>query len=94
MAYASSNLTLKVAQIGRGHSTSVPPFGGNTWAYVSSDALATVNGSSYFSDGYRRGMRKYDTVEHMDTNSTLFSIVQVTAITTSGGATTTTLLTT
>ena len=59
------------------------PIGGNTnvagssnfaartrlWSYLSTaDALTTVTASSYFSDGYNRGMRPGDVV--MITNST------------------------
>lgn len=34
--------------------------GGNVWAYVSTDAVGTVIGSSYFTDGYKLGMRPGD----------------------------------
>jgi hypothetical protein len=95
MAYDSTNLQLKTASIGRAHSTAGFPYGGNTWFYTSTaDAAGTVDGSSYFSDGYKRGMRKWDTVEFIDVASTLFHLLTVTDVTTSGGATVTSLLTT
>ena len=61
MAYDSTNLILQNAAIGRAHSTSGgPSIGGNLWYYRSADPLGTVSGSSYFSNGYTRGMRKFD----------------------------------
>lgn len=95
MAYDSTNLELKVALIGRGNSTAQPTYGGNVWMYKSTaDAVATVVGSSYFSDGHKRGMRKWDQVEFIDVASTLFHDLTVTAVTTGAGATATSLHTT
>ena len=95
MAYDSTNLQLKTASIGRAHTTAGFPYGGNTWFYTSTtDAAGTVDGSSYFSDGHKRGMRKYDTVEFVDVASTLYHLLTVTAVTTGGAATVTSLLTT
>ncbi len=34
--------------------------GGNVWAYRSSDSVGTVMGTSYFSDGWKLGLRKGD----------------------------------
>lgn len=76
-----------------GASTGPSPVGGSIWAYRSSDALATVTGSSYFSEGWTLGMRKFDHIIHTDINSTLVSWITVTAITTGAGATATSLLT-
>lgn len=43
-------------QVGGGSSD----VGGNVWAYRSSDALATVGGANYFTDGFKLGLRKGD----------------------------------
>lgn len=62
--------------------------GGNWWRYSSTaDAVATVLGSAYFTDGYGRGMRKGDFVMYQDMTSTAWStnmaLLMVTAVTTS-----------
>jgi len=99
MAYSTGNLPFRITPgpIGAAVSTAMINYGGALWGYVSSDALATVTGSSYFSDGYSLGLRKYDHILMMDTNSTLSSIVTVTLQTSSGndprGCTVTSLLT-
>jgi hypothetical protein len=93
MAYDSTSLALHSAQIGRSHSTGGQYYGGNVWWYKSTaDAVATVAGTSYFSDGHKRGMRKYDVVNFMDVGSTLLHIMTVTSVTTGAGATVTTVL--
>lgn len=55
-----------VTQISRGSSSlqggTHNGFGGGVWAYVSTDIVGTVAGSSYFSDGYTLGMRPGDFV--------------------------------
>lgn len=44
------------------------------WGYLSTaDALTTVTASSYFSDGYNRGMRPGDMVAIMNSTSTTSS---------------------
>ena len=98
MAYSStvSAPQLLVGRLGS-PSTSVPgAVAGSLWTYTSTvDALATVVGSSYLSDGWNRGMRKWDHVIFVDINSTLTSWLTVTAVTTaSGGVTCSSLLTT
>jgi hypothetical protein len=80
MAYASTNPPV----------LSWGSFGGQVmrgWTYKSSDPIATVAGSSYFSNGYALGMRKYDQVWVIDTASTLASLCFVTTHTTGAGAT-------
>lgn len=95
MAYDSTNLELRSALIGRGNSTAQPTYGGNQWFYKSTaDALATVVGTSYFSNGWKRGMRKWDQVQFQDVASTLFHTVSVTAVATGAGATVSSLHTT
>lgn len=93
MAYDSTNLFLQNAAIGRAHSTGGgPSYGGNIWSYKSTaDPLATVIGTSYFSDGHRKGMRKYDWVMFTDVGSTLSHILVVSAVTTGAGATAATI---
>lgn len=45
-----------------------------TWGYVSTaDAIATILASSYFSDGWDRGMRPGDIVEIINSTSTASS---------------------
>ena len=62
--------------------------GGNQWFYRSADALGTVTASSYFSDGFKRGMRKYDYVLIVDTGTTQPHSLMVNSVSTaSGGAT-------
>ncbi len=91
MAYSSTGnpVYLLVPRLGAAPSTSVSGgIGGGLWGYTSSDPLATVVGSSYFSDGFSRGMRKYDSVLMVDTNSSLTSLITVVTVTsTSGGVT-------
>ena len=79
--------------------------GGSFLTYSSTaDAFATVFASSYFADGYGRGMRKGDLVFYTDMTtsawSTAFSMGIVTGVTTAstvgvggGGATVTSLMT-
>lgn len=88
MAYDSTALILQNAAIGRAHSTSGFPYGGNLWFYSSTaDSLATVIGNGYFSDGHKRGMRKYDFVLFANVGATLSHNLMVTAVTASSGAT-------
>lgn len=98
MAYASSVAApncLTPGPIASGNSTSMLGYGGKLWGFVSTDPLATIVGSSYFSDGYTRGMRKWDTVLAIDVVSTLAHLLTVTTQTsTSGGVTISSLLTT
>jgi hypothetical protein len=79
-------------------STGMLQYGQAIWGYNSTaDALATVIGSSYFSDGYTLGMRKYDNIFFMDVGSTILSIITVTLVTSAGndprGVTASSLLT-
>ena len=85
MAYDSTALILHSAAIGRAHSTSGYPYGGNVWRYHSADPLATVAASSYFSNGYTRGVRKYDHILVVDTGTTAFHTLMVSSVTTASG---------
>ena len=81
--------------IGRGNSTGMANYGGNQWVYTSTaDGSTAVAASSYFSDGHKRGMRKYDKVEFLDVASTIHHLLVVTAVSTGAGATVTSLLST
>lgn len=99
MAYASSvnaPILLTPGPIASGNSTGMSGYGQKLWSYISTaDAVATVIGSSYISDGFSRGMRKYDVVLFTDVASTIQSILTVTTVTsTSGGVTLSSLLAT
>ena len=54
MAYTTATLNKVSAGIGSG--------GVNIWTYSTADALATVVGASYFSDGIAKGMKLGDVV--------------------------------
>lgn len=69
------------------YSTSAPPrlithgnIGGgpNVWLYTSADAAATVDGSGYFTDGYKLGMRDGDLIFVYDTGNKIWSAHTVT----------------
>jgi len=57
MAYTGSNLSIKAQTIA----------GYKEFVYATTDAIATVNTTGYFSDGYARGMRVGDVVTVIDT---------------------------
>lgn len=54
MAYTTATLSKTSSGIGSG--------GVNIWTYSTTDALATVVGASYFSDGIAKGMKVGDVV--------------------------------
>jgi hypothetical protein len=89
-----------VPRFASGWSTGMLAYGSAVWGYTSTaDAVAAVVASSFFSDGYTLGMRKWDMMAFMDVGSTgLLSWLTVTAVTSAGndprGATVTSLLTT
>lgn len=81
------------------YSTSNPPalltpapidnqVGPQIWAYKSTDAIATVLGSAYFSNGYTLGMDVGDVVMVLDTTNTRVSITMVTSVSSSTGSAT------
>lgn len=75
MAYSNTGLRLVTQGVGGG---------ARTWYYESADAIATVNTSGYFSDGYRFGMRVGDTVVVRDTatpTTSLATVIDVSAAT-------------
>ena len=78
------------------YSTTNPPqmigqrFGGGgpaLWSYSSTDAIATVIGSSYISNGDALGMSVGDGMLALNTASTLGSLAHVVNVTTGAGAT-------
>jgi hypothetical protein len=62
MAYATTNPPILVSQ-GIGGA-------GREWTYASTDALATVRVSGYFTNGYDLGMRAGDKITIIDTDAT------------------------
>lgn len=81
------------------YSTSNPPalivpapmdnqVGPQLWAYKSTDAVATVLGSAYFSNGYTLGMDVGDLVFVYDTTNTRVSITVVASVNSSTGSAT------
>jgi len=87
MSYSSTNPPQMISQ----------RFGGNgpaLWSYKSTDAIATVAGSSYFSNGYALGMQEGDFVLVWNSASTLGSFGCINDVTTSAGATLISVLTT
>jgi hypothetical protein len=65
--------------------------GGNVWAYRTTDTITQIVGSQYFTDGFRRGMRKYDLVSLLDvtTPRATWSYVSALSTVSTGGATVT-----
>jgi lipid-binding SYLF domain-containing protein len=63
------------------------------WAYKSSDAVTSVVGSSYFSNGAALGMKVGDVVMVLNTSSSLSSLTNVSAVTAGAGATVTAVFT-
>jgi hypothetical protein len=57
---------------------------GGLWFYASSDAVATVRGAGYFTDGFNRGMRKGDVVFVYDTNTPNMSLNWVSTVSSTG----------
>lgn len=60
MSYSTTGLSAGVAIIGGDY---------RLWVYRSTDAVGTVNGASYFSDGVTRGMQVGDIVFDIDTDA-------------------------
>ncbi len=79
MAYSSSNLKAMGMRVGN-----CPIW----WAYTSTaDAVETCTGDAFFSDGYDKGVKKYDFCIITDGGSTVHSIGMFYSVTTSSGAT-------
>jgi len=78
MAYATSNPPVKVST---GALDNDAP---TIWAYKSADAVATVKGSNYFSNGLNLGMTVGDFVLVSDTATPLGTLTVVSAVTSSG----------
>lgn len=78
MAYATTNPPIR---------TSAGALDGNgpgVWVYKSADAVATVKGSNYFSNGSSLGMVVGDFVLVSDTATPLGTLTVVSAVTSSG----------
>lgn len=87
---------LVVAAVAGGPNAGSSATAGNVWCYRTTDAFSTVVGTSYFTDAYLRGIRKFDTMMIIDTNTPRATWAFVTAVTTAtsslqtgGGATVT-----
>lgn len=59
----------------------------SVWAYKSADAVATVKGAGYFTNGDDLGMKVGDVLLVSDTATPLGSITVVSAVTAGGAAT-------
>jgi hypothetical protein len=78
MAYSTSNPPVRVT---------VGALDGNApavWVYKSADAVATVKGSAYFTNGLALGMIVGDFVLVSDTATPLGTLTVVSAVTSSG----------
>lgn len=76
MAYATTNPPRLVSQA---------IVGGKTFYYESADAIATVNTSGYFTNGYNLGLRVGDTVIVRDTATPTTSLCTVMAASSTTG---------
>lgn len=77
MSYSTSTLNL----IGQRVAGS---FG--VWHYTNTDAHTDVDAADYFSDGDARGMKVYDIVYVIDTDTATLTVHYVTAVTAGGAA--------
>jgi lipid-binding SYLF domain-containing protein len=84
MSYVSSASApfLITAAVAGGFNTG-GQYGNNVWGFKTTDALATVVASSFITNGFKLGMRPYDTVMFIDTTNTLGYMLFVSAVTTS-----------
>jgi hypothetical protein len=82
MAYSEANSPALTSQ-------RVGADGGANWTYKSADALATVVGAGYFSNGSDLGMVVGDRVTIVDTTTPLVTDAWVSAVTAGGAATVT-----
>ncbi len=86
MSYVTTNPPRLLVEGGIGNSAPA------LWAYTSTDAVATVAGASYFSNGVALGMKLNDLVIVTDTATPLTSMcraktIGATAVTVSSGTT-------
>jgi hypothetical protein len=78
MAYSTSNPPAYVeGRLGGGH---------GRWVYISTDAIATVNTSGYFTNGHALGLRVGHMIEVIDTATPTTSLAVVADVTTGGQA--------
>jgi len=81
MAYSTANPPNKLV------SGSLDGAGGPTvWTYVSADAIGTVKGASYFSNGDALGMKVGDFILVFDSNTPAFSSGWVKTVAAGGAA--------
>jgi hypothetical protein len=95
MSYSTANRPfLTVAPVGGGFGTGSSDAGLNRWAYRSSDPLATVITTGYFTDGHKLGMRSGDVVEFLRVSTAVpfvpqaLHIIAVSSVSTNGASAT------
>lgn len=81
MAYSTSNPPVKIATGPLDDAANQ-----TIWSYKSADAIATVLGAGYFSNGAYLGMTTGDIVFVADTTNTRASITMVASVNTTTGA--------
>jgi hypothetical protein len=81
MAYSTSNPPSKIA-LGTLDGTAGPAI----WVYKSADAIATVKGADYFSNGAALGLAVGDVMFVYDSNTPTFSTAWVKTVTAGGAA--------
>ena len=81
MAYSTSTPPSKLV-VGTSDGTAGPAI----WVYRSADAIATVKGASYFSNGYDLGMVVGDVMFVYDTATPTISLAWVKTVTSGGAA--------
>lgn len=70
MTYSTANRPyLTVTPVGGGFNAGSSDVGGARWAYRSTELLATVVTTGYFTDGHKLGMRPGDIVEFIRLSS-------------------------
>jgi hypothetical protein len=87
MAYSSTGnppFQMTAPPIAGGFTVGSSDMRGGLWFYGSSDAVATVRGTGYFTDGFNRGMRRGDIVFVFDTNTPNMSVNWVSSVATTG----------
>ena len=80
MAYATTNPPHMISQTFGNQGPAL-------WSYSDTDPIATVAGSSYFSDGDALGLKVGDVMLVLETDTTLGSFGYISNVTTGAGAT-------
>lgn len=93
MSYSTSQGPyLTVPAVGGGANVGTTVHAMKRWGYTSSDALATVIATGYFSDGDDRGMRPSDIIDFCRVSTaavpTAFHTIMVSSVSTNGASAT------